>query len=64
MTAISSRATASTGRPRMTCSPISRPPRVLPGGIATTDGDGDIMFGHYKPETLWVCEVVSERTAG
>jgi outer membrane receptor protein involved in Fe transport len=28
-----------------------------PGGIATTDGDGDIRTGHYKPETLWAYEI-------
>jgi iron complex outermembrane receptor protein len=28
-----------------------------PGGIATTDGNGDITEGHYKPETLWTYEI-------
>ncbi|MBP6724630.1 MAG: TonB-dependent receptor [Halioglobus sp.] len=28
-----------------------------PGGIATTDADGDIMTGHFEPETLWAYEV-------
>ena len=28
-----------------------------PGGIATTDGNGDITEGHYKPETLWAYEI-------
>ena len=28
-----------------------------PGGIATTDADGDILSGHFEPETLWVYEV-------
>jgi outer membrane receptor protein involved in Fe transport len=28
-----------------------------PGGIATTDGDGDIRTGHYKPESLWAYEL-------
>jgi iron complex outermembrane receptor protein len=28
-----------------------------PGGIATTDGNGDITTGHYKPETLWSYEI-------
>ena len=30
-----------------------------PGGIATTDGNGDISEGHYKPETLWTYEIGS-----
>jgi outer membrane receptor protein involved in Fe transport len=28
-----------------------------PGGIATTDGNGDITEGHYDPETLWSYEI-------
>ena len=28
-----------------------------PGGIATTDGNGDISTGHYKPEQLWAYEI-------
>lgn len=28
-----------------------------PGGVATTDGNGDISTGHYKPETLWAYEI-------
>jgi iron complex outermembrane recepter protein len=28
-----------------------------PGGIATTDGNGDISTGHYKPEELWAYEI-------
>lgn len=28
-----------------------------PGGIATTDGNGDIRTGHYKPEELWSYEI-------
>jgi iron complex outermembrane receptor protein len=28
-----------------------------PGGIATTDGNGDISTGDYKPETLWAYEI-------
>jgi iron complex outermembrane receptor protein len=28
-----------------------------PGGIATTDGNGDIRSGHYKSETLWTYEI-------
>jgi iron complex outermembrane receptor protein len=28
-----------------------------PGGIATTDANGDIRTGHYKPETLWAYEI-------
>mgnify|MGYP001814257875 CR=1 FL=1 len=28
-----------------------------PGGIATTDGNGDISTGHYKPEELWAYEL-------
>ena len=36
---------------------ISAAKGFKPGGIATTDGDGDIMFGHYQPETLWVYEI-------
>ncbi len=28
-----------------------------PGGIATTDGNGDIRTGHYKPEELWSYEL-------
>ncbi|MCB1701955.1 MAG: TonB-dependent receptor [Halioglobus sp.] len=35
---------------------ISAAKGFKPGGIATTDADGDIMFGHFKPETLWVYE--------
>lgn len=27
-----------------------------PGGIATTDANGDIRTGHYKPEILWAYE--------
>lgn len=36
---------------------ISAAKGFKPGGIATTDGDGDILFGHYKPETLWAYEI-------
>ncbi|KAA1193395.1 TonB-dependent receptor plug domain-containing protein [Pseudohalioglobus sediminis] len=28
-----------------------------PGGIATTDGNGDITTGHYDPEVLWAYEI-------
>ena len=28
-----------------------------PGGIATTDGNGDITTGHYEPEELWAYEI-------
>ena len=28
-----------------------------PGGIATTDGNGDISTGHYVPEELWAYEI-------
>lgn len=28
-----------------------------PGGIATTDANGDIRSGNYKPETLWAYEI-------
>lgn len=28
-----------------------------PGGIATTDGNGDISTGHYEPEELWAYEI-------
>ncbi len=28
-----------------------------PGGIATTDGNGDITTGHYEPEELWAYEL-------
>lgn len=28
-----------------------------PGGIATTDANGDLTTGQYKPETLWAYEI-------
>jgi outer membrane receptor protein involved in Fe transport len=28
-----------------------------PGGIATTDANGDVRSGQYKPETLWAYEI-------
>ncbi|QBY04522.1 TonB-dependent receptor [Thalassotalea sp. HSM 43] len=28
-----------------------------PGGISTTDGNGDVSTGEYKPETMWAYEI-------